>query len=414
MTYQDALDTQGKLIRSLAAVLEKDGPLVQFFETHISWVLVAAKFAYKFKKAVHFDFLDFSTLDARRFYCEEELRLNRRLAPDLYLDVVTITGSADHPSIGGIGSPIEYGVRMRVFPQQALWSHRIGTGEISTPEIDALALKIARFHGSAAVAPKESPWGTPAALQATADENLESVAALVEGTDAEFEVRELKAWQASQRHALCDTFESRRAHGMVRECHGDLHGRNILTIDDRVEVFDCIEFNEGLRWIDVMNDIAFVCMDLQFQDRRDLAARLLDRYLDITGDYEGLAVLRYYSVQRALVRCKVALLRTRQLGADARDAAQHEREARRYLAFSASFRSLRTSLELTSPFTIPVCSASGTSDIDIPTGEAPSSSNTGVRAPDILNWRPLRSSRLATGSVTIRCAGSVANAVIIL
>ncbi|OGB22298.1 MAG: hypothetical protein A3I66_13845 [Burkholderiales bacterium RIFCSPLOWO2_02_FULL_57_36] len=335
MTNQDALDNQRKLIRSLASVLEKDGAQVQFFETHISWVLVAERFAYKFKKAVHFDFLDFSTLEARRFYCDEELRLNRRLAPNLYLDVIAVTGSRENPLIDAAGTPIEYAVRMRTFPQQALWSHRIGTGIITAKEIDALARKIAQFHGDAAVASKDSAWGTPAALQATADDNLELLSSLLGASDAEIFVRDIKSWQAVQQQNLGSAFENRKAYGMVRECHGDLHGGNILTINDRVEVFDCIEFNEGLRWIDVMNDIAFITMDLQTQGKHGLAARFLNRYLEISGDYDGLAVLRYYQTQRALVRCKVALLRARQLRAEARDAAPHEAQAARYLAFSA-------------------------------------------------------------------------------
>ncbi|MGZ3159003.1 MAG: AAA family ATPase, partial [Burkholderiaceae bacterium] len=119
-----------------------------------------------------------------------------------------------------------------------------------------------------------------------------------------------------------------------KECHGDLHSGNILTIDSHVEVFDCIEFNESLRWIDVMSDIAFICMDLHIQDRDDLAARLLNHYLELTGDYDGLAVLHYYTIQRALVRCKVGLMRACQLRSDAQDAASFEKQAARYLAFS--------------------------------------------------------------------------------
>ena len=325
---------QRALIRALAVVLEKEGPRIQIFETHISWVLVAEKFAYKFKKAVHFDFLDFSTLDARYFYCQEELRLNRRLAPDLYLRVVTISGSQENPVMDGTGIPIEYAVQMRAFPQQALWGYRIEMSLLSTMEIDALAMKIARFHRAADVAPGNSAWGTPSALQITANENLETIASQVMAPEMVKQAREIKSWQAMQQKKLSDIFEHRKAHGLIKECHGDLHSGNILTLDNQVEVFDCIEFNESLRWIDVMNDIAFICVDLKFQGRHDLAARFLKQYLEITGDYEGAAVLHYYQIQRALVRCKVALLRARQLRAEAKDAAPYQSQAERYLEFS--------------------------------------------------------------------------------
>jgi aminoglycoside phosphotransferase family enzyme/predicted kinase len=335
MTTQDALDDQRKLIWSLAIALEEEGPEVQFFETHLSWVIVTERFAYKFKKSVQFDFVDFSTLDARHFYCREELRLNHRLAPDLYLGVVSITGSRARPLIDAPGVPIEYAVKMHTFSQHALWSHRIKAGCISENEVDALAGKIARFHSAAAAAGSDSAWGTPNALKAIADDNLATIAPLVNGAEEKNQIREISLWQSALQQKLFGTFENRKTHGLIKECHGDLHGGNILTIDDRVEVFDCIEFNESLRWIDVINDIAFIYMDLQFQERHDLAARLLNQYLEITGDYEGVIVLRYYLVQRALVRCKVALLRAEQLRADAQEATSHQRQAAQYLSLAA-------------------------------------------------------------------------------
>jgi aminoglycoside phosphotransferase family enzyme/predicted kinase len=334
MKSQDVLTQQSELIQSLAVMLETEGACTQFFETHISWVLVAGEFAYKFKKAVHFAFLDFSTIEARHFYCQEELRLNRRLAPDLYLRVMTISGSQEHPVVDGLGMPIEYAVQMRAFPQQALWGYRIEMGLLSTMEIDALASKIARFHGTADVAAGNSAWGTPNALQITAKENLETIAAQVTDPEMLKQVREIASWHAIEQQKLSDLFDHRKACGLIRECHGDLHSGNILTLDNQVEVFDCIEFSEGLRWIDVINDIVFIYMDLKFQGRHDLAARLLNQYLEISGDYEGVAVLRYYEMQRALVRCKAALLRVRQLRAEAKDAAPHQKQVGQYLIFS--------------------------------------------------------------------------------
>jgi uncharacterized protein len=351
MIDPNLLNEQRALIQRLVVLLEKENAQVTVFETHISWVLVAGKFAYKFKKAVHFDFLDFSTLEARRFYCDEELRLNRRLAPDLYLGVTCITGSAANPSIDRSGAPIEYAVRMRAFPQQALWNHRIDTHSIAITEIVALAAMIARFHQTTASAAPDSAWGAPAMLKATADETLATIAALLCGEKEQAQVREITAWVTAQQRKLRDTFARRKSDGMIRECHGDLHSANILTIDGQVQVFDCIEFNDSLRWIDVMNDIAFVCMDLEFQQRPELAARFLNQYLQHTGDYDGLVVLRYYEVQRALVRCKVTLLRARQLQCDGKDGSSQHEQALGYLALAvARSKSMPVAIMITHGF----------------------------------------------------------------
>jgi len=336
MINPNLLSGQRALIQRLAALLETENAQVALFETHISWVLVGDEFAYKFKKAVHFDFLDFSTLEARRFYCDEELRLNRRLAPDLYLGVASITGTPENPSIDGAGAAIEYAVRMRAFPQQALWSHRIETRSISVEEIDALAALIARFHETTMRAAPGSAWGAASLLQATADETLSTIVASLSGEKELAQVQEIAAWETAQQQTLRDTFVRRKTGGMIRECHGDLHSANILTIDGRVQVFDCIEFNESLRWIDVMNDIAFVCMDLEFRQRPELAARFLNRYLQHAGDYDGLAMLRYYQVQRALVRCKVTLLRGQQLQRDGQDGGAQQEQALGYLALAVT------------------------------------------------------------------------------
>jgi aminoglycoside phosphotransferase family enzyme/predicted kinase len=334
MSDGERLSEQKNLIDSLALALGKEGNPVQLFETHISWVLVAGNFAYKFKKAVRLDFVDYSTLEGRHFYCEEELRLNRRLAPHIYMSVVPVTGSRECPAIDGKGAAIEYAVKMHAFEQQALWDYRIKNRRISPGEIDGLATIIARFHQRAAVAPKNSAWYTSDALQAVTSANLGGIAHLVDEADEKHWIDELQKWDRAQRQKLSNAFTKRKETGFVRECHGDLHSGNILTINSQVEVFDCIEFNESLRWIDVMNDIAFTCMDLTFQQRPDLAARFLNRYLEVTGDYEGLAVLRYYEIYRALVRCKVALLRARQLRSDMQAASWYEQQGKSYLAFS--------------------------------------------------------------------------------
>jgi len=328
----DALAQQAALIARIARRLEAGGSRVVRFDTHVSTVLVAGKHAFKFKKALRLPFLDDTTLAARRFHCDEECRLNRRLAPGLYIDVVPVTGDAAHPVLGGAGAAIEYAVRMHAFDQHALWGFRIAQGLLDGAEVDQLAQLLARFHLDAARAPADSRWGARTLTAATfagtlAELSVSPAGAAVAGLAA------LRHWEAAERARLDDQFGGRKAQGMIRECHGDLHCDNILTLDGRVQAFDGIEFSDALRWIDVMDDLAFLCMDLARRSRPDLAARLLNRYLEDTGDYGGLAVLPYYRVHRALVRGKVMLLRAAQQDVPASERARCEAEGLHYLAF---------------------------------------------------------------------------------
>lgn len=327
----DGLSRQAALIDRVAAGLVAGGATVVQFETHVSRVLVAGQDAYKFKKAVRLPFLDDATLEARRFHCEEECRLNRRLAPDLYRGVVAVTGSPAHPVLGGRGEAIEYAVRMRAFEQQALWGVRAAQGLLDGGEIDRFAQVLARFHRDAARAPAGTDWGGIDTVAATFAATLDELSGLAGAAHAGILSR-LRQWEARERAALDQRLRTRKAAGMIRECHGDLHCDNVLTVDGRVQAFDCIEFSDALRWIDVMDDLAFLWMDLACRGREDLAARLLNRYLEETGDYAGLAVMRYYSVHRALVRAKVMLLRAAQPGLAPAGREHCVREADVYLA----------------------------------------------------------------------------------
>jgi uncharacterized protein len=306
---------QARLVAALrsAARMHEPGARVTVLETHISFVLLTGQFAYKIKKAVNLGFLDYRTLSARRFFCEEELRLNRRLAPDVYLDIVAITGSVEAPSLGGEGPTLEYAVRMRAFAQDALASRALARGELSRRHIDALATQIAAFHREADKAPAGGALGAPPTVLRLALQNFSQLRPLLRDPADLADLEALEAW-TSEHHAECAQAMARRhQQGFVRECHGDLHLGNIAVVDDAPLVFDCIEFNDEMRWIDVMNEIAFTTMDLQDRGRADLAYRFLNAYLEVTGDYDGLAVLRFYLVYRAMVRAKVARLRASQL-----------------------------------------------------------------------------------------------------
>ena len=289
---------------------------VELVETHISYVLLTGEHAFKIKKAVDFGFLNFTTLAARQFYCEEELRLNRRFAPDVYLGVVRITGSLEAPVIDGGGPALEYAVRMRQFDQEGLLSRVIARDELTPEAIDALATEVASFHRRAAVAADDAPFGRPDDILQQALQNFEQMFPAIDDLRDRSGLETLLEWTRREHAALVQQFQARRRDGFVRECHGDLHLGNIALIAGRMTLFDCIEFNESMRWTDVMSDVGFLVMDLRDRGRPDLAAGFLTAYLEITGDYEGLGVLRFYFVYRALVRAKVACLRRAQAGSD--------------------------------------------------------------------------------------------------
>ncbi len=310
-------ETQSRLIAALAnpAVFGPGCERVRHLETHISHVLLTGAHAYKIKKPVDLGFLDFTTLAQRKLFCEQELRLNRRLAPAIYLDVVAITGSVDRPTLGGDGPVVEYAVRMQEFPQEALASRMLAAGSLGTRHIDALAAEVAAFHGRVATAGEGTRFGSPDTVLRVALQNFDSTRPMRDDPGDRERQDALRAWTEREHAARLPAFGRRRADGFVRECHGDLHLNNIAVINGEVTVFDCIEFNDELRWIDVMCEIAFTTMDLADRGRPDLAHRFVNAYLESTGDYAGLAVFPFYLVYRAMVRAKIACLRIGQLPA---------------------------------------------------------------------------------------------------
>ena len=302
------------LIESLQDPALYDHPVQGFtvLETHISWVILTGDYAYKIKKPVNFGFLDFSTLALRHQYCLEEVRLNARYAADLYLAVVGIYGDYRKPSLQGNGEPMEYAVKMRQFPQDALLSRMLERGRLLERHIDAMAKEVAVFHATAQRAVPNKSWGTPGQVQEWALENFDEIRPLLRDGASLRRLDALQAWTEKEYQRRRDRLQARKREGGIRECHGDLHLGNMFLQGERIRLFDCIEFNEELRWIDVMCEAAFVVMDLCDRGRPEFAWRFLNHYLQHTGDYASLAVLPYYFVYRALVRAKVSLLRLSQ------------------------------------------------------------------------------------------------------
>jgi len=310
---------------------------VEHIETHISHVFLAGPYAYKLKKPVNLGFLDFSTLERRHRFCEEELRLNRRLAPELYLDVVPITGTSAEPRLGGAGEALEWAVRMRRFPQSALLARQHLTPEL----IDRLAEQVADFHGQIPIAAPDAPYGSAAAVLAPMLENLSEIGARLGATATPERLARIETWTRARWSESLVLIEQRRRRGAVRECHGDMHRGNIALVDGRLQIFDAIEFNPTLRWIDTASEIAFLLMDLEQAGDWALARRFLNRYLERRGDYEALRLLDFYKVYRAMVRAKVLAIRLGQADCTPEEASADRLQYEHYLSLAESYTERR-------------------------------------------------------------------------
>ena len=280
---------------------------VPLIETHISWVLLAGAHAYKLKKPVRLGFLDFSTLAQRRRYCADEVRLNRRLAPTLYLGVVPVRAGVRGPSLHGRGPVVEYAVKMMRMAPGSLASERLAQGRLTADDMERFGSRLADFHARSAVAPAHSAYGNPERIRVDALQALERLAALAEPAAC----TRLRRWFEQQATRLSPRWQARLSAGRVREVHGDLHLDNVFLQGDEITAFDCIEFDPAMRWIDGMNDASFLLMDLMAHGRDDLGFAFLDAYLESGGDHDGLDLLRFYIVYRAVVRALVTSLRGR-------------------------------------------------------------------------------------------------------
>jgi aminoglycoside phosphotransferase family enzyme len=282
-------------------------------ETHISWLLFCGPDAYKLKKPLKLAFLDFSTPALRQHFCEEELRLNRRLAPQIYLDVLPVTGAPEAPALGGSARPSTTCCTCGALPTTRCGPPAWPRGCCQRTTWGGWANAWRPF--TARPARRGGWWPRPAGRHRC--RHGQGAGPLLTWPHSAAQARSLQAWLGAEEARRMPWWRRRLADGFVRECHGDLHLGNLVQLPEGPTAFDCIEFDPALRWIDTMNDLAFLTMDLQVRGRRDLAFALLDGYLSHSGDWDGLAGLRYFEVYRALVRAMVAGLRQGQGGAPA-------------------------------------------------------------------------------------------------
>jgi len=277
---------------------------VELVETHISWVFLAGERVYKVKKPVSLGFLDFTTLARRRHFCHEEVRLNRRLAPDVYLDVIDIKGTRRAPRFGGAGRAIEVAVVMRRLPAERMLESLV-KGAAAPPELlDAIGVTVARFHAGAETGGEIDELGGLETMRRNWEENFAQTDALGPDILPDATRARVRAYVAAFVEREAARFAARVAAGRSRDCHGDLQAQHVCCVEP-VQIFDCIEFNHRFRFGDVAGEIAFLAMDLERLGRPDLAIRFLDAYLEETGDYEAVPLLDFYRAYRAWVRGKV-------------------------------------------------------------------------------------------------------------
>ncbi len=278
---------------------------IQMLQTHISYVLLTGDFAYKIKKPVNFGFLDFSTIAQRRHFCYEEIRLNQQNAPEIYLDVLAITQEGNRFILGGISEPVEYAVKMCQFPQSSLLSSMFEEGKLTEVEMEELGKTVAYFHSKCQTSDYMRSFGEVAKIREFVNDNYQHTLKYIGGSQTQEQYEETKAFSDRFFAEQAELLAQRRDNNFIRECHGDLHLRNICLWHNKIQLFDCIEFNEPFRFVDVMYDVAFTVMDLEARGRKDLGNAFLNTYLEQTGDWSGLQVLPLYLSRQAYVRAKV-------------------------------------------------------------------------------------------------------------
>ncbi len=309
---------------------------IKLIETHISYIFLTGKYAYKIKKAVVFDFLDFSTLKSRKYYCEHELKLNQRIAPDMYLEVLPITEQNGEIKIGGSGEVVEYVLKMIQLPPDGLMTDQLERGEVTKDIVDQLASSLVKFHEKAESSEQISSHAMPDKLAERWNEQFSQteqfVGIVIGRRDFDF-LRESVEKFIEKNQPI---FLQRIKEGRIRRCHGDLHSGNIFVIDGRPQIFDCLEFNEAYASIDTIAEVAFFAMDMDYHGRNDLAEFFIEKYIEYSGDKEGKALLSFYKAHYASVRGMVTSLRLKEkMDADERNPIREK--ARRYFKLTLEY-----------------------------------------------------------------------------
>jgi hypothetical protein len=314
---------------------DEDPGRIELVQTHISFVFLTRSFVYKMKKAVDFGFLDFTTLKKRRFFCEKELELNRRLCGDMYIEVVPINRSKAI-KIKGEGETVEYAVKMKRMPQEKMLTKLLEQHKVDDRLIDEIARIIAEFHSKAETNKRISEFGSLAIIETNWKENFDQTREFVGKTISTEDFQLIRERIEDFMKRNVSLFEKRIADGRVRDCHGDIHSGNIF-VADRIYIFDAIEFNERFRYSDIAADVAFLAMDLDFKGQSDLSNFLVERYVEYSGDQELTKLLPFYKCYRAHVRGKVTSFKLKDPSVGNEEKRTGMTEAKAYYKLAATY-----------------------------------------------------------------------------
>ena len=277
---------------------------IKLVQTQMSFVFLADKYVYKVKKPVNLGYLDYTTLDKRHFYCQREVELNRRLCPEVYLGVVPITKGKGSFLMGGQGEVIEYAVKMRRLPQEAMMDVLLASNQVSPEMVTRVAQRLAKFHQEAETNASISAFGELKAINKNTEENFTQTEKYIGKTISQEEYQRIREYTDSVIEGNASLFHRRIADGRIRDCHGDLHAAHICFTAG-ICIYDCIEFNDRFRYCDVASEVAFLAMDLDHYGRADLSNAFVDAYIDMSQDRELSQLLNFYKCYRAYVRGKV-------------------------------------------------------------------------------------------------------------
>jgi hypothetical protein len=308
---------------------------IELTQTHISFVFLTRNFVYKVKKAVNLGFLDFTTLEKRRFFCERELELNKRLCEGMYLEVVPINRS-NVIKIGGEGQTVEYAVKMKRMPQEKMMNKLLEENKVDNELIDRIAKTLAEFHSKAETNKRISEFGSLAIIETNWKENFEQTSRFVGKTITTKDFKLIRERVNDFMKKTASFFQNRAMEGRVKDCHGDIHSGNIF-LADRIYIFDAIEFNERFRFSDVASDIAFLAMDLDFKGRTDLSNFFVKRYVEYSGDRKLIKILPFYKCYRAYVRGKVASFKLEDANVSSGEKRGAIREAKAYFQLASAY-----------------------------------------------------------------------------
>jgi aminoglycoside phosphotransferase family enzyme len=314
---------------------DEDPGKVELTQTHISFIFLTRNFVYKVKKAVDLGFLDFTTLEKRRFFCQKELELNRRLCEGMYLEVVPINRS-NVIKIKGKGETVEYAVKMKRMPQERMMSKLLEENEVDNGLIDQIAKIIAEFHSKAETNRRISAFGSLATIETNWKENFDQTREFVGKTISKKDFKLIRRRIDDFMRKNVSFFEKRMTEGRIRDCHGDIHSGNIF-VTDRIYIFDVIEFNDRFRYSDVASDVAFLAMDLDFKERTDLSDSFVRKYVEYSGDQGMTRLLAFYKCYRAYVRGKVISFKLEDPNVSSQEKRAAMKDAKAYFELASAY-----------------------------------------------------------------------------